>query len=692
MKKLFSILTILMFLFSSLAIAGPPVPAPIIGKFTINGAGTLGYIVEAQNLRTLETISGREIDSMTTEPNGFFFDLSYFAQGYVGPSPVYPGDVIEVRVVGFPTSAIQFNIPEVTPYTISLSVTTGSVVQCADGSIVSDISLCPEIEEPEPEPEEKVVEVETKVSSSEDKDTASVEADYGQEIEVQVTNTKLDILKDGTLDFNGEDYDYREIIYFAGKIETSIVEEDYELDPYLILSEGAIEYRYKFDDVIDLSEIEEDEELEISFLGKDIKIIEAWKDEITVRSGREEFLKEGEAVVISGKVVTVKTVGETSIMVDVSGAEQIIGLEESREVNGIYVLVDNILYKDYEDGYVELIIGTQSDKTVRDGDDFELFIEDDETFKWVISLPDYIGIVSQEEYKSVDEDEDYKPLGLGDSFSLPNGYVDIKFSSITDTPRTEITFKVKDNQLLVKGDDGDFVSPTDEYDRVYIDSTGIYDDDDVLIATDRIRLGDSDTYLELGSVRIGKLVIKLDMSDILYDGISYLAEDGRFLDYLGIIFSDPEDGVDEQSGFEVSIPEERPEATITFSAGTEVIEDDTTPTDDTEEDKDVEDTTTPTTPDTTTTTIPPVVEPPVVTPPVEPDVPPVDDEDKFTDTIFFKLLELLGIILATLGVKWRAGFLGLAKYQWKQGNYGTAIKMLLTATKRAKEDYYKKKG
>ena len=682
MKKLFSILTILMFLFSSLTLAAPPVPAPIIGKFTINGGGTLGYIVEAQNQRTLEVISGREINSMTTEPNGFFFDLSFFTQGYVGPSPVYPGDVIEVRVVGFPTSAIQFNVPSETPYTISLSVTTGSVVQCADGSIVSDISLCPEIEEPE----EPVVEIETKVSSTEDKDTASVEADYGQEIDVQITNTKLDILKDGTLDFNGEDYDYREIIYFAGKIETSIVEEDYELEPRLVLGEGAVEYRYKFDDLIDLSEIEEDEELEISFLGKDIKIIEAWEDEITVRSGEEEFLKEGEAVVISGKVVTVKTVGETSIMVDVGGTEQIIGLEDSREVNGIHILVDNILYKDYEDGYVELIIGTQSDKTVRDGDDFELFVEDDETFSWVINLPDYIGIVSQEEYKSVDEDEDYKPLGLGDTFSLPNNYVDIKFSSITDTPRTEITFKVKDNQLLVKGDDGDFVSPTDEYDRVYIDSTGIYDDDDVLIATDKIRLGDSDTYLELGSVRIGKLVIKLDMSDILYDGISYLSEDGRFLDYLGIIFSDPEDGVDEQSGFEVSIPEERPEATISFSAGTEVIPPDITPIPTptpvpTPEPTPVEPPVV--IPPTTTTTVPPTT-PPVITPP---DV-PVEPESK----LFESLTYLLGIILAALGVKWRAGYLGLAKYYWNKGEKMRAVKMLITATKRAKEDYYKKKG
>ena len=666
MKRLFSILTILMFLFSSLAIAGPPVPAPIIGKFTINGAGTLGYIVEAQNLRTLEVISGREINSMTTEPNGFFFDLSYFSQGYVGPSPVYPGDVIEVRVVGFPTSAIQFNVPSETPYTISLSVTTGSVVQCADGSIVSDISLCPEIEEPEPEPEEKVVEVETKVSSTEDKDTASVEADYGQEIDVQITNTKLETLKDGTLDFNGEDYDFREILYLNdAKIETSIVEEDYGLEPRLVLLERAVEYMFKFDDLPKLSEIEEDEPLEINFSGIVIKIIEAWNDEITIRTGQEDTISEGKDIEIDGKTVTIKSVAQSSVDIDVDGINQIISEGNSREVNGIHIIVESIHYKGYDSkikSAVTIIAGTQADKTVRDGEDFELFVEGDETFGWIIDMPNHLGYFSKEEYKSVDEDEDYKPLGLGDSFSLPNGYVNIKFSSITDTPRTEITFKVKDGQLLAKGDDGDFVSPTDEYDRVYIDSTGIYDDDDVLIATDKIRLGDSDTYLELGSVRIGKLVIKLDMSDILYDGISYLAEEGRFLDYLGIIFSYPEDGVEEQSGFEVSIPEERPEATISFSAGTEVIEEDVITIPDDTEEEDVEDTTTPTTPDTTTTTVPPVtttippVTPPVITPP---DVPPVEPESNLKTILITLIATIIGLFA------WGKGFAGLIKYYLK---------------------------
>ncbi|KKK88850.1 hypothetical protein LCGC14_2739020, partial [marine sediment metagenome] len=135
-----------------------------------------------------------------------------------------------------------------------------------------------------------------------------------------------------------------------------------------------------------------------------------------------------------------------------------------------------------------------------------------------------------------------------------------------------------------------------------------------------------------------------------------------------------EDGVDEQKGFKVSVPEERPEVTISFN--TEVTE-------------------VPIEPPVTPPVEPPVVEPPVVTPPVieppviiPPIVPLVEPESK----VFEALIGLLAIILAALGVKWRAGFLGMAKWQWNKGNKLTAIKMLLTATKRAKEDYYKKKG
>ena len=102
MKKTLSIFTILMFLVSTLAIAGPPVPAPVRGYFYINGESTNGYIVQAENLRTGEKISGVTISSLVTEPGGFFFDLAMFSQGYIAANDIYAGDVIEVKVIKTP--------------------------------------------------------------------------------------------------------------------------------------------------------------------------------------------------------------------------------------------------------------------------------------------------------------------------------------------------------------------------------------------------------------------------------------------------------------------------------------------------------------------------------------------------------------------------------------------------------------
>jgi len=189
----------------------------------------------------------------------------------------------------------------------------------------------------------------------------------------------------------------------------------------------------------------------------------------------------------------------------------------------------------------------------------------------------------------------------------------------------------------------------------------------------------------MGSVKIGLLTIKLDMSDILYNAISFASKDTNFMDYLGIVFKDPENAVDDASGFKVSVPEERPEITLTIGTETIIPDDDV-------DDTPVVDPIVP--------VVPPIVEPPVI-PPVEPVIPPVVPpvvppvepviEPQPESKLFESLTYLLGLILVALGVKWRAGFLGLAKYHWNKGNKMTAVKMLLTATKRAKEEYYKKK-
>lgn len=70
---------------------------------------------------------------------------------------------------------------------------------------------------------------------------------------------------------------------------------------------------------------------------------------------------------------------------------------------------------------------------------------------------------------------------------------------------------------------------------------------------------------------------------------------------------------------------------------------------------------------------------------------PNDCEEPSEDGIFVNLWELAGVVLAAIGVTWRAGYLGLAKYWWNKGEKKRAIKMLFTAVKKGKEGAYKKK-
>ena len=677
MKKLLTLLVGLMLLVSmipSVFAAVPPSPTPIIGKLTLNGAGLDGYVISVQNVRTGNTVSGNTIPSLVTERGGFTVDLSKI--GFIEPSEVYVGDTIKVSVNGLSDPQATVNIiPDPTPYYFDIAIVNTQVIYvCHDGSTVANEADCPEVE---PELEEPV-EDETKVVSSADGKSASVEAYLGQTIDICVTDNKVSKLLDEEIKYDGEGYDIHEEACFKGITLTSLDDEDYGLDPFINIVAGDVTYTYVFEDSLPFDDIHSEEPLEITLLGKDITIIYASDNEIVLRTGKDYFIREGE----TKGGVEVQAIGENSVQVNVAGTSQIISDGDSRDVNGKNILVNEILYKTEGNSFVELIIGTEGDIEIKDGDDVELFIKDDETYKWVIDLPNSIGVVNIEDYRSIDEDEEYKPIGIGGSIGLPNDYIVFGFSEMSESDVIDLTFKVDDGFLNIKGDSNSdtFIFGSDEYDEVNVDADGIYDEDNELITTDKVRIGDSDIYLELGSVKIGLLTIKLDMSDILYDGISFAGAEENFLDYLGIIFKDPENAVEDESGFKVSVPEERPEVTLTI--GTEVI----VPPDDVVDviDDDITDDTTDDVVIVEPPIVVPLVEPPVVEPPV---TPPVEPESK----VFEMLTYLLGLILAALGVKWRLGFLGLAKYQWNKGNKLTAIKMLITATKRAKEDYYKKK-
>ena len=703
MKKILTLSIITMLLMSLFVLADePPVPKNIRGYFTVNGQSMVGYIVEVTNTRTGEVFSGDDYNYLITQSGGFAFDLRWFKQGYEEASKFfgYAGDVITVRIRGMTDASINFNVPSETPYSITIAIiSTQTVYVCPDGSTVFNLADCPE-EEPEPEPEpEPEVEVETKVISSEDKSSASVEAYLGQTIDICVTDNKVSSLLDKEIEYNGKDYDIHEEACFKGVIETSLYDEDFGLNPYLIVVAGDATYGYYFEDAFPYEDVHAEIPLNIVVLGENYRIVYISEDMIVVRNGEKYFIEEGKTEEFNGKDVKIKTIFENDIMVDVAGVEQSINDGDSKEINGVNILVENILYKDGGPNYVELIIGTEGEVEIKDGDDYK----DGEEYEWAIDMPNYIKVINQQDYNEIDDDEEYKAIGIGGGLSLPNDYLVFNFKGISESDIVDLTFKVDDGYLNIKGDSNSdtFVFGSEEYDEINVNIDGIYDEDEILITTDKVRIGDSETYLELGSVKIGLLTIKLDMSDILYDGISYLSEEGNFLDYLGIIFKDPENAVEDQSGFKVLVPEERPEVTLTINTEAIVVPDDDVVDDTVDDivDDVIDDTTDDVIDDTIDDEDDDIVIPPPVIKYVCEDGTKVDsaedcvkETEKWGDTLFEQLLTVVGAVLAALGVQWSRGILGIVRYHWKAGRKAQAMKTLFTLAKRAKEDYYKKKG
>ena len=580
--------------------------------------------------------------------------------------------------------------------------------ECATDSDCPSNHICQNEEcvyvEPEPEPT-PISEI--KISTNEDKSIASFEVNYCENINVVIKNSKLARLQDKEIDFDRNDYDiHGEIILKDWEIKTSIYDSEYGTMPYIIVPEEGVECRYVFDKAIPLNDIAYDEPLEIKLCGKDIRIIEAKENSIVIEKGVEETnLKINDKVLFDGKYLEIISVGYddgTYVYVSYNGEKEQIFKGDIAEVGGIQVLAETIV--NYEVGekwedFVDLKIAYEIEIEIRDGEDYN----DEEEWRWIIKplgKGGYIAITNQEDYKYMDDDYEKSPLIVGDKIILPNNFSIIKFNEITEPDTTEMNFKVKDNYLYVRGDDEDsFVYDSTDYEILYIDSTGIYDKEKALITTDKIRIGDSNVYLKLQGEEaiIGKLEIKLDMEDISYDGASYNGENEAYMGCTGLIFKDPDGGIDNKANFRVIVPDEIIEATITIGAEPKEKVEPTEPVE-------------PTTPTEPVEPVEPVeeeeeeeiiIEPELVEP--EPETKPEEVEEEGMHALYKILISLAIAVLGFFG--WGAGFTGLANYYFNKGeelekagkkveakaNYDRAAKMLRTALKRVSEGYYDKK-
>lgn len=554
MKKIMSYLVIFM-LVATIASAGwgdlrSPTPRPFSIYFTYNGVPAEGFSVDF-------SIDSQSITKKTNVQGGVGIDWD------IGYSPDFP-EGKDVTGIAFLSKTLVVNC--------GLEVCNGEFL-LDDLSIPSEIRYelagtpyIPDEPDPEPEPEPETP-VEDKVTSNADGTIALVESNYGDCIDVVITDNDLAKLFDGIIDFDTEEYDAHEEILVKMCSETSIDNPDFNLEPRILLEEAGVEVRYVFDDTI-LFTLDDDEELEINFIDKDIEIISLSATKMIIRHGEvfdyQEGCVEGEEITYDGLSLNIISISEDSVYLSYNGDSRQIFRDNIDEVGGIQIYVDESIQRENDKNICSIRVAEDIEEVIKDGDEY--------AEGWDYSVQDgYIGIRTNEEYRFLDEE--YKPLALGDKIEIPNNFSVVKFNKISTSDITEIDIRIRDGYFNVKGsrEDGNedaFTYNNQDYDELYVGAEGILDQDKVLIS-DKVRIGESDVYLEKGSIIIGDLTIEFDFADIFHVGISFATKDDNYLDYSGITFRNPQDSVENEGVFDITVPDEVPEITITIGAESE---------------------------------------------------------------------------------------------------------------------------
>lgn len=337
-------------------------------------------------------------------------------------------------------------------------------------------------------------------------------------------NNDLSFLMDGEIKFNDERYDVKEkIILSSLGVTTSLAgDEDFKDLPALTLnSEGAIQYRYIFDEALNYTEVSEDEPLIITMAGKEYRIIEVQAGQFTVLDGTEYALKEGASVDYNGKKITALTVADNDkAYIDVDGKAVVIDEGKSKTVNGVDVRVDNVVYsgKDTVISMVELTVSdSDAERVIENGDDY---VDGDDLYKWVMSTTgdtlNYIGL----DHNEIENDADELVLYPGDKMSFVelfdigfawnkdykyNDYkIDLDTATAADIP--SIRLKSLDGKHLIIGDE--------ERTEAWYDGTNVYykDDDDNWVTSNlTLQVENEDlvydvsyngTYVSIGQIQL----------------------------------------------------------------------------------------------------------------------------------------------------------------------------------------------
>ena len=439
----------------------------------------------------------------------------------------------------------------------------------------------------------------------------------------------VDKLLDTSIKFDGNSYDvYEEIITTNDtKVAYSLIDDEdlKELSYIIVADEGALAYRYVFDDVIDTGDISRDEPLTISFLGKDMIVTDVSATDFEIKVGNSDWLDVSESIDFDGHTVLVQAVDEDGkgAAISVDGTMKWIDEGDDYEFDGITVAVEDVrvIRSSDDDASVKLTISDSEDvyQTYDIGDSV-VFDEDEDDAEFVYTLDttavgailnlDAIGV---EHNQKIDElDDDFKPLKEGESIAFPNDYFSLQFEKTNIDKYMDLVVEFDDvedesgtefNGIVFTGsDDKAFEIDDEDTDTVYAWTINngtnwvlsyIDDDDNVFNNTDvalTFKVTFEDTIYDVAYngnvitigntlaggfrglsidvetdgtdfVRLGATAEDAEPSDVEYTGIPIGTRDNDVLCMDGMIVSEPEDNADNDV-VEIQVPEDEAEITL----------------------------------------------------------------------------------------------------------------------------------
>lgn len=429
------------------------------------------------------------------------------------------------------------------------------------------------------EKEQEIIDLTAEISSevaSESKNGYLIDdVKLDENFEILLKDNRVETLIDNEIDFNDETYKVEEQIIISDDFKpltSASIDDEFGKNIYVGTTKtDSVKYKYVFKDDIDFTEVRESEPLKINFLGKELEIIniDSNGNKIKYKETSESTLSIGESLLD----IKVLNIGENSVILQYGDETKVIDEDEDFEFDDITVKVKSIFYVDDKEGRMTILeVGKELSNTVETGDSMELFgepeDEDDALWVWDISLSgtdSYIGAKLNQ--KMDDLDEEFKPLKAGEQLIFPNDYVAITYLGTNDVDYNDMDVDFDDNYIVIKSDTENILSDNKNYDKIYIDDTGIYVKEDGnynLITNVNIQQED-DNLLPIiingNLLTISDLVIEVNYADekfvsIKYNSLDRIGHDNDLVMDNGIIIKDVENNFEDDI-IELEIPTEQ---------------------------------------------------------------------------------------------------------------------------------------